>query len=388
MTAVMQVRQPKTGRPVCESAQQLSDAGLTIQLLERNSAQPIFRPNDPVGSLISNPAHNIGVRCGAESGGLLVRTFYSVSEYDVCVSEHPELASLPTTKTHQGRDVWLIDTEGQTGTVRFDVGGKLRGDGQFAIAPPSEVNSTEVEWIIEPDWDSAQPIPTVRLDQSGLLPTFQVSAAETDPVLRPTEAQPDLRTQKGVHSAQYISTTESEQFCTLVGGSIWSLATTLKIELGDEAVDHEDRIFDLWWETNGSTCDLDEEEARWDFSHMVGYARGGRPFVDQFRDDWDPDAPLPEWILMVTNKKRGKVAERVARAVVLADEIQEGQPFFFSHRMIRRLVGGKPTSFVGVMNYLVRIGVLQLVKPADKRKRKAPIYRLLVDFDGRTRGEA
>jgi hypothetical protein len=126
-----------------------------------------------------HPDWQLAIILGDVSGGVVVRDFDDKAVFDRWVAEHPEwAASLPTVATARGLHVYLRSADTRSRKV---VGGELRGDGNYVLAPPSKhPDGATYKWLIPLPDDGD--IPEADLVAIGLLPPPPEKNAVEKPV--------------------------------------------------------------------------------------------------------------------------------------------------------------------------------------------------------------
>jgi len=113
-----------------------------------------------------NPDWQIGVICGAVSGGLICRDFDAPGAYEAWAKAHGELAAtLPTVRTGRG---WHVYFRARDLRFRALADGEYRGEKHFVVLPPSRhPNGARYAWTVPlPEGE----LPMLSPIEAGLLP--------------------------------------------------------------------------------------------------------------------------------------------------------------------------------------------------------------------------
>ena len=166
--------EPTTTEKTLEVALEYAKRGLSIIPIKKNAKKPTLRswecfqqnaaPERKIRDWFTAGGKGIGIILGAVSGGLIVRDFDEMDEYEKWKQKKPELAELlPTVVTSQGMHVYCRSDSVKT---RYLDGGELRADGAYVVAPPSIHRTGHLyKWVV-PFGDE---IPFLALDETGFL---------------------------------------------------------------------------------------------------------------------------------------------------------------------------------------------------------------------------
>ena len=122
---------PGTKKPALRSWKQYQ-----TQRPDKNQLRKWFANND----------RNIAVVLGEVSSDLVCRDFDAMAEYDLWVSEYPDLAKiLPTVQTAKGMHVYF---EASVEGIKHIADGELRGKGGICLLPPSVHPDGQIyQWV-------------------------------------------------------------------------------------------------------------------------------------------------------------------------------------------------------------------------------------------------
>ncbi len=318
---------------------------------------------------------NIAIVCGAPSGGLVVRDFDVAGAYSAWAAAHPELAkSLPTVQTARGYHVYCRDDQ-LSKTIDFGEG-ELRVNG-IVVAPPSVHESGAVyTWSIP----IAREIPTVDVAAAGLATAWHTpdTAVESSNMASTLSTLSTLSTaellgDEGVRRAILRWQPPGEG---LRNKYLFELARQLKaIPLTAPLTALQLTPVVVEWHKYAkkqiATKDLGASLADFAFAwNRVRHPAGADVMGDIVSaarmlpvppelDLCEPD----ETIVVLANMLRLLQAQSPNRSIYLSCD-KAGALLSIHSKTAWRLLRG-----------LVEIGLLKVVKPGEKRQRKATRYR-------------
>ena len=329
---------------------------------------------------------NVGVVCGAVSGGLVVRDWDDAEAYETWRGAHPELATtIPTVETRRGRHQYVLASDGRTGSLTFS-DGELKGDGCYVVVAGSSVSRDRSGAQIEPHvyrWtvpltitDGKPILPVLDLAESGLIPDVScvLHSHLTQHPQHPHAGGPGV----GLGDSAVAALVERHSI-TGKGqrnNSLWRLALDVKARVRVPDDDLAEQVLRAWLACNRKHCGTSDWLANWEeFRSMLNRASDGKAFLSRVGVVFER-TEVPE---VMRGHRGGDKLDRIIRVLVAADVVSGGESFFMSVRDMASIAGdvSPPTARSGA-RHLVALGWLRLVRAGTRGQRgRANEYQLV-----------
>lgn len=317
--------------------------------------------------------YNIAIVCGAVSGNLAVLDFDSKSAFDTWSGEHPDFASTaPVIATARCCHVY-VRTHKPVKTTKLASDIDLKAEGGYVIAPPSVHPSGAVYTLLSGDWREIPLVDTV--------PCHATNAAHASDT--PDTIDATITTDTSTHIACVADSALAGDVLdavrrTLPKGPgqrnrcIFEFARALKAIMPDAMSGTLREIVREWHRQAVSVIRTKDWTTTWvDF--VVAWERVQTSEGDTLQAiiERAQAKPTPTIALMYDDP-----AMRLLVTICeCLDEHHAGQPFPFSCRIASEAVQTHHTVAARMLRVLVFDGVLELVTPADVRRRRAAEYR-------------
>lgn len=391
---------------VLNEALRYHEFGLTVIPIPRDRKKTItsWKPYQNTAADISTlrrwfgkRPQNIGIICGAVSGGLSVRDFDSAESYARWAVEHPRLAkSLPTVATARGRHVWARMSP--VPRFREFKDGELRTDKHYVVAPSSiHPDGTCYSWAVPLGTE----IPLLDVNESGFLVDYGGCNTEYT-----ENADNTVDTENVVNSGELKRTHDviacASSFSEETKAAIWraierttvnspktrhrrlfDLARELKAipGLGDSEAGRFKRVLKAWHRKSRSHIATKPFEDSWfefiDAWANVKYANGRGPLylaVEAARS-----ATTPACALQYEDNEQLVLLVKLCREL---QRLSDAKPFFLDCRKAGELIG--MDDHVKAWRYLRGLAqetppILHIVSAGSRATGKANEYLYLGD---------